>query len=300
MSVPRVANAPCSWGVLEFGSDQDSRAYGPVLDEMAASGYVGTELGDSGFLPDSPRELRDVLDERGLALMAAFVPVALASPAAHAEGLNRARETAQLLSAVGERPLIVLSDDNGENAMRTRNAGRIRLDHGLSDAEWRTFAEAAEQIAREVLEETGVRTAFHPHCGGFVETPREVEILLDRTDPQLLGLCLDTGHWTYGGGNAVGALRQWADRVWHVHFKDCQSDIAERARNGEWDYFQAVEQGLFCELGHGAVDFRGFLAELTCLHYSGWIVVEQDVLPNQGTPLESARRNRAFLRSLGL
>ncbi len=141
-------------------------------------------------------------------------------------------------------------------------------------------------------------------CRG-VETPGEVEALLDRTDPELLGLCLDTGHCTYGGGNAVHALRSYAERIWHIHFKDIhfkdmQPEVAERARNEKWDYFQAVERGLFCELGQGAVDFRGFLAELTRLRYSGWIVVEQDVLPGQGTPLESARRNRAFLRDLGL
>ncbi len=136
-------------------------------------------------------------------------------------------------------------------------------------------------------------------CRG-VETPGEVEALLDRTDPELLGLCLDTGHWTFGGGNAVQALRSYAERIWHVHFKDMQPEVAERARHEKWDYFQAVERGLFCELGQGAVDFRGFLAELTRLRYSGWIVVEQDVLPEQGTPLESARRNRAFLRNLGL
>ncbi len=300
MSVARVANAPCSWGVLEFESKVGALRYGRVLDEMAVSGYAGTELGDWGFLPTSPRQLREALHERGLTLMAAFLPVSLADPAAHAKGLDRARKIGQLLAAVGDSPMIVLSDDNGGNAKRTRNAGRIRIDQGLTEAEWGIFAEAAERIARVVLDEAEVRTVFHPHCAGFVETPREVEALLDRTDPELLGLCLDTGHCTYGGGSAVQALRSYAERIWHVHFKDMQPQVAERARNEKWDYFQAVERGLFCELGQGAVDFRGVLAELTRLRYSGWIVVEQDVLPGLGTPLESARRNRAFLRSLGL
>ncbi len=66
MSVARVANAPCSWGVLEFESKVGALPYGRVLDEMAASGYAGTELGDWGFLPTSSRQLREVLHERGL------------------------------------------------------------------------------------------------------------------------------------------------------------------------------------------------------------------------------------------
>jgi hypothetical protein len=32
----------------------------------------------------------------------------------------------------------------------------------------------------------------------------------------------------------------------------------------------------------------------------GRLTVEQDLLPGMGTPLESARRNRKYLRSIGL
>ena len=41
-------------------------------------------------------------------------------------------------------------------------------------------------------------------------------------------------------------------------------------------------------------------AELQRLRYSGWIVVEQDVLPGLGTPAASAQRNRDYLRRMGL
>ena len=46
--------------------------------------------------------------------------------------------------------------------------------------------------------------------------------------------------------------------------------------------------------------FAGVLAALHALNYDGWIVVEQDVFPGQGSPAESARRNREFLASLGI
>ena len=53
-------------------------------------------------------------------------------------------------------------------------------------------------------------------------------------------------------------------------------------------------------LGKGGVDFPGVVAWLRKHSYSGWIVVEQDVLPGMGTPKESARRNREYLKQLGL
>ena len=47
-------------------------------------------------------------------------------------------------------------------------------------------------------------------------------------------------------------------------------------------------------------DFPGMLAALEDVGYGGWIVVEQDVLPGMGNPRESARRNREYLRTLGV
>lgn len=61
-----------------------------------------------------------------------------------------------------------------------------------------------------------------------------------------------------------------------------------------------VGHGVFCELGQGDIDFPAVLAKLRDLNYEGWIVVEQDVLPGMGSPKESARRNRDYLRSIGL
>ena len=297
----RIANAPCSWGVLEFGLEGETAGYAQVLDEMAEAGYAGTELGDWGFMPTDPATLRAELDRRGLALLAAFVPVALADRAQHAGGEAAALRTARLLAdAAGEGCFIVLADDNGKVESRTQHAGRIRPEHALSDAQWQVFAEGANRIARAVRETVGLRTVFHHHCAGYVETPDEIEKLLMLTDPDTLGLCLDTGHYTYGGGDPCEALRRYRNRIWHVHFKDCHPEIAARARAEGWDYFEAVRRGVFCELGQGSVNFRAIVEDLQATGYDGWIVVEQDVLPAMGSPLASARRNRAYLASLGL
>jgi inosose dehydratase len=296
----RIANAPCSWGVLEFELEGEAAGYRQVLDEMAAAGYAGTELGDWGFMPTGPEALEIELRLRGLAMLGAFVPVAFSDPGAHAPGADTAVRTASLLAAVAEAPVIVLADDNGRDPVRTRNAGRVDPSQGLDDDGWDIFAAGVERVAREVLAATGVRCVFHHHCAGFVETPAEVDELLGRTDPDLVGLCFDTGHFAFGGGDPVEGIRRYAGRIRHVHFKDHDPKVATRARRDGWDYFESVRRGIFCELGRGDVDFTGVLAELDRIGYGGWIVVEQDVLPGMGSPAESATRNRAFLRELGL
>jgi inosose dehydratase len=306
--VIRVANAPCSWGALEFEATEQPVPASQVLDEMAAAGYAGTELGDWGFLPTTAAALADDTGRRRLALVAAFVPVALAREEALEEGLARAVRTARLLAEAGQveqvgqagEPLLVLADDNASVPNRTARAGRIREEDGLTPAEWDAFARRADRVAAAVRDATGLRTVFHHHCAGYVETPREIDELLSRTDPEMLGLCLDTGHLMFAGGDPLAALAAYRDRIWHVHFKDCDPALAAQSRVEEWDYHASVRRGIFCELGRGMVPFRGVLDALHATGYAGWIVVEQDVLPGLGTPAASAARNRAYLRRLGV
>jgi inosose dehydratase len=297
----RVANAPCSWGVLEFESKSASPGYAQVLDEIAASGYAGTELGDWGFMPTDPARLRDEVARRGLALLGAFVTMRMTDPASFDETTRRAITTAGLLAAVaGRAPFIVLSDDPATDPARTQAAGRVRPDQGLTPAQWDVAATGAERIARAVKDDTGLRTVFHHHCATFVETPDEIDALMARTDPALLGLCLDSGHIAYGGGTAIDLLARYDSRIRHVHFKDCEPHIAADARREGLGYQAALGRGLFCELGKGSVPFDDLLGALRAHGYDGWIVVEQDVLPSMGAPLESAKRNRTFLHQLGI
>ncbi len=297
----RVANAPCSWGILEFASEAVAAPYGTVLDEIRETGYAGTELGDWGFMPTDPGRLRNELAERGLQLIGAFVPVALANSNTHEDGVATAVRTARLMRDAGASDaFIVLSDDNASVADREQNAGRIGAGHGLSSPAWATFASGAERVARAVRDRAGLRTVFHPHCGGYVETPAEIDELMRRADRSLLGLVLDTGHIMYGGGDPLRVLEQHAGRVWHVHFKDCDPAVATHARSTGLGYLAAVRAQLFCELGAGAVNFSTLVPALQRDRYDGWIVVEQDVFPGHGTPKDSAQRSRDYLRSLGL
>lgn len=298
-----VGNAPCSWGTLEFDAVKGEQiGYSRMLDELVETGYTGCELGDWGYMPTDASVLAQELERRGLVMLGAFVPVALKDPRAHEPGLAAALKTARLLAAVASdpKPYLVLADANGSDPERTRRAGRISAGSGLTSAEWDVFAAGANRIASAVLDQTGLRTVFHHHCAGYVETPGEIGRFLDLTDPRRIGLVFDTGHFTYGAGHAgvVEALDRYAGRVWYVHFKDCDLRVAAEARDREWGYFTALRHGVFCELGKGAVDFPSVLRWLAAHAYSGYVLVEQDVLPGMGSPMESARRNREYLRSI--
>jgi inosose dehydratase len=245
--------------------------------------------------------LRQELAAHNLKLLGSWVSVYLHNAGHHAASEADAVRTARLLAEVGgPEALIVLGNDPYGDPMRTHYAGRIQPEHGMSDAQWQVFTEGANRVAHAVKRETGLRTVFHHHIGTWIETPEETTKLLSMTDPKLLGLVFDTGHYRFGGGDPLVGLQQHASRIWHVHFKDHAPAIAEQSRREDWNATRSVEHGVFCELGQGDIDFPAILAQLKDLNYQGWIVVEQDVLPGMGTPKESAQRNREYLRSIGL
>jgi inosose dehydratase len=270
------------------------QSYGEVLDEMVQAGYTGTELGPYGFLPTDSTELKRELGTRGLTLLGAFVPLPLGRPEQHQKGMQEALVTARLLAANGA-PFIVLADEMSEKRMAI--AGSATESDGFTPAQWEGAARLIGCIAGHA-KEIGVRSVFHHHAGTYVETPGEVARLLELTDPDLLGICLDTGHYLYGGGDPVEFARSQAKRIWHLHLKDIRRNVMDRVRRERIGYLEAIRLGVFSELGQGDVDLAGVIHELDQAGFDGWAVFEQDVDPTvPGTnPLASATRSREYLR----
>lgn len=299
----RIGNAPCSWGIVKGVDGQESLSWLQVLDDMQAAGYAGTELGDWGFMPDDAAIIRRELAARNLSMLGAFTPVRLWDAGCHAAAEETALRTASLLAEVSrdadEKPFVILADEAGAGSHRIAKAGRITEADGLSDEQWEALIEGAIHLAEAIRDETGLRTAWHHHCGTYVETAAETARLLDATPPDLIGLCLDTGHFAYAGDDPIEVLRRYRERVWHVHFKDCDGPTVAAARAERWDYVTAIRNGIFCAIGDGSVDHAGFFAELRDGGYDGWIVVENEAPPGRVPPLQMARNDRAYLRSLG-
>lgn len=296
----RVANAPCSWGVIE-NIEGERTTWEQVLDEIAGTGYEGTELGDWGFMPTDPARLSDELAKRNLAMIGSWINVHMTEPDKLKADTDQAVMTAKLMAAVGgTTPIVVLGNDPFVHPVRTGNAGRIKPEHGMSAEQWKNFIAGAETIARAVKEETGLRTVLHHHVGTWVETPEETKRFLENSNPDLVGLVYDTGHWKFGGGDPAEGLKRWWDRIWHVHFKGYSAEIGNRARSEGWDAVKAYENGVFSELATADIDFKPLADFVKQQNFDGWVVVEQDVLPGMGKPRESAQRNRDYLKSIGL
>jgi inosose dehydratase len=302
-----VASAPCSYGAFEItvGVQPDLPTPTEVLDHMAASGYDGTDLGPVGWLGEGP-ELAERLAARGLGLAGGYLALPLTDPGrmdAALADLSRLLDVFDgVRRAVPDRPPPRPTLADAGSPTRAANPGRAVADRALGlDAEgWKRLAESVGRAVGR-CRERGYEPTFHHHAATHVEAPWEIERLLELTD---VGLCLDTGHLLVGGGDPVALLRGWADRVNHVHLKDCRLDVVRTIVEERAPVEAIWRRHAFCRLGAGDLDVDGFLAALRSVGFAGWVVVEQDGILDGSWPAALAfadqAENRRFLRERGL
>lgn len=269
------ASAPDSWGVLDYPGPSWNQSYEKMLDEMVAAGYTGTELGPYGFFPTDPAVLKPQLDRRKLKLLGSFVPVVLSDPASAKIAVEQIRKVGGLLAAL-KAPFLVLAD--AQSKERDRISGRVRSDgsDSMTPAQWTNVAKVVEQAAK-VARDFGLDLVFHPHVATYVETPAECERFFDVASHTGVGLCLDTGHCVYGGGDAIAEADKFKSVLRFLHIKDVDAKVLEQARRKKLTFDQAIEDKVFTIIGKGSIDFPALFRLLAKNNYSGWMVVEQDV-----------------------
>jgi inosose dehydratase len=214
-----------------------------------------------------------------------------------ADDIAGMEETLDLFEAAGApaaRPVFA----DGGSPERAARPGAAAADRsvGLDDAGWRRFADGVARAA-EAARARGFEPTFHHHTATYVEAPWEIERVLELTD---VGLLLDTGHLALGGGDPVQGLRDWHERVDHLHVKDYSRSILDGVLADRAGMEEAWRRGVFVELGTGDVDLEAFFAEVESVGYSGWLVVEQDRIPapdeDASDAIAAQARNRAWLR----
>lgn len=284
----RVAAAPISWGVCEVPGWGHQMPRDRVLAEIRGLDLAAMEFGPDGFLPDDPRARSELLGDYGIAGIGGFVPVILHDPDRDPlPGL--ARVTADFVAAGAG--VLVLAADYGRAGYDARAV--------LDDQAWMRLLENLDRAAA-AAHERGLTAVLHPHVGTAVEGPAEVQRVLDGST---ISLCLDTGHYFVGGGSPASLAAAVPDRIAHVHLKDVDAGLADKVRNADLGYAQAVRNGLFVRLGAGAARIAETVRALEAAGYRGWYVIEQDLQldsepPPGGGPVAEVRANLEFLAEL--
>ncbi|MFK7892860.1 MAG: sugar phosphate isomerase/epimerase family protein [Granulosicoccus sp.] len=292
----RIGNAPCSWGV-EFAQDERNPDWQSVLQQCSDAGYTGIELGPVGYMPENPAQLADALAEHALELIGGVVFRAFHDPAKWDDVLDGARRTCEALKSHGASHFVLIDSISPKRAPTAGRAGEaVQMD----DEEWNAYRSRIETVARLGRDDYGLIAEIHPHAGGFMDFEPEIERLLAETDPDLLKICIDTGHCTYAGFDPLAFMLRHMDRITYVHFKTTDPVIKAQAIANRTGFYEACGNGIFCNLADGEVDFPAVRKLLVDSGYEGWCTIEQDCDPTLDIdPSSDARRNREYLQSIG-
>jgi inosose dehydratase len=291
----KVGSAPAAWGV-ERAQDPLQTPWQRFLDEVAEAGYEWIELGPPGYLPTQPAQLRRELETRHLKAAGGFVMPHIEDPLAWPEIEQSVWAVGAQLAELGAKHLLLM--DNLYSLLPAHIPTRAPA---LGSETWKILVEATHKTARLAHEKFGLRLVFHPHTETHVEYEPQIEQLLAETDPAWVGLCLDTGHHAYRGGDPVAFIQKHHQRLEYLHLKNIEPRKLAEINARDVSLAVATAEGIFCEPAIGVVDFRRLHDILEHMNYQGFAIVEQDMYPAPfDKPLPIARRTRAYLYDIGL
>ncbi|SNS10040.1 sugar phosphate isomerase/epimerase family protein [Actinacidiphila glaucinigra] len=291
----RIGSAPDSWGVW-FPDDPQQVPWQRFLDEVSQSGYEWIELGPYGYLPTDPARLTEETARRGLKVSAGTVFTSLhRGPSVWDATWEHVGQVAALAQAMDARHLVVIP-----SFWRDDKTAEIIEPRELTAEQWGHLATGMERLGRQVRDTYGLDIVVHPHADTHIDTEEHVERFLDATDPGLVSLCLDTGHYAYCGGDSVKLIETYGERIGYLHLKQVDPEIlADVVKNGV-PFGPAVQRGVMCEPPGGVPALEPVLAAAQRLGVDLFAIVEQDMYPCEPErPLPIAQRTRKFLRSCG-
>lgn len=290
----KIGAHPINWvgeDVREHGADT---TYETILDDIQRLGLKGTEMGRK--YPQDTTLLKHELSSRGIQLVSQWKSVLFSDPAYREQELASYRQHVEFLSGMGSK-VISTAEVGGSLHFDPRRTPNEKEVLRLDEAGWQSLAEGLNAAGR-IAQEYGLKLTYHHHGGTVVESPEEIDRLMELTDPSLVYLLYDTGHAYYGGAQPLAVLRKHYDRIAYIHLKDVRQAVLNEARDAAADFITCIRKGVFTVPGDGCIDFTPIIEELQARGYSGWAMLEGEQDPDQHPPYEYAIRALKYIDSL--
>ena len=250
-----------------------------AIDDIAAVGFPGIQFRANAVTDFKPAELKDLLAQHKLTFVAlSSGDVSLDEP--KAEQIAKHVANAQFVKDSGGLYLQVL--DVLKTYPRTATPDECKRLGAL-------LTELGKQTT-----DLGIPLGYHNHLNTLSQSPADLEMILDHSDPKYVKLELDTAHSVAGGGDPAKEILKYHDRLLFLHLKDVH-DIPANTPKAKYPFE-------FVELGRGRVDLPAVFTALEKVKFHGWAVVELDRVPDKSrTPKQCAEISKAYLdRKIGV
>ena len=287
MSV-KLGIAPIAWSnddMPELGGDTSLET---CLSEAREAGFTGIESG--GKFPKTSKELLPILNKHNINLCSGWYGANLLKRTVKDE-MENIRTQLDLFKDCNA-PCIVFAEVT--NSIQADESKSLSKRPKLDKDDWKKFCEKINEVGKR-LEGENMPLAYHHHMGTVIQSHEDTERLLSETN-DTVKLTIDTGHMLFAGGNSLKIIRDFKEKIAHVHCKDMREKVLKKSLSEDLSFRHAFLEGAFTVPGDGCIDYRPIFNELVKNKYQGWLVVEAEQDPKKANPFEYAKIGFNYLK----
>lgn len=290
----RFGVTPTLWSNDDFLDIDIGIPFGQIVSEMALAGYAGCSRGHK--YPSNPEQLKQELELRGLVMSEPWVSTYFTIQCMHDQTLASFDKEIEFLQKMGSGDMVLAELGHSSHQ---QPIALVPNAPDFTDDQWRRLGKGLNELGHKA-NKAKIKMCYHHHMGTGVMTMKHIARLAKETDPDLVSLCLDTGHLHFAGGDNLEFIEKYSDRIKHVHLKNIRQPVMDRALKQEMSFKEAILAGVFTVPGDhdGCLDFSGILKALANKGFNGWLVVEAEQDPAKAPPLKYAKMARQFLREI--
>lgn len=284
----RIGANPIIWSNDDMPKIGGKTSLDTCLSEAKLAGFEGMELGTK--FPRKAEKLGPILAAKGLSLVSGWYSTALLQRGVKAE-MKAIRDHLDLLKALGAKVLIASETSNSIHPDRKMPLSARPV---LPSRDWKQFGARLTELSERVRDE-GMQLVYHHHMGTVVQSEAEIDRLMEVTG-DAMHLLLDSGHATWGGGDAARIARHYRPRISHMHVKDVREEVMWQSQRKDWSFLDSVLAGVYTVPGDGFIDYVSILKQFK--GYDGWIVIEAEQDPEKANPFEYSKLGVKNLKAL--
>ena len=283
----KLGIAPIAWSnddMPELGGDTPIEQ---CLEEASAAGFTGIELG--GKFPRNPGITNFLLDKYNLKMPGGWYGSLLRTRSAEEEWVAM-QDHLNLLKLVNA-DVFVFADVSG--SIQGDQSKKLSTRPFMEDDEFIEYCKKINEISNRLSDE-GIPMSYHEHMGTIIQTENDVDRFMNNTNENTF-LLYDTGHLLFAEANFERVLKNYVQKINHVHCKDIRKNILENSLKNDLSFRESFLDGVFTVPGDGCIDYEPLFKILYENNYEKWLIIEAEQDPKKANPLEYAKIGYNYL-----
>ncbi len=286
MSV-KLGIAPIAWSNDDMPELGGETSLETCLSEARQAGFTGIESG--GKFPKTSKELIPILNKFDISLCSGWYGANLLKRSVKEE-MENIRSQLNLFKDC-KAPCIVFAEVT--DSIQGDEKKPLSKRPQLKKDDWITYCKKINELGKR-LENEQMPLAYHHHMGTVIQSHEDTIRLMQETNDSVK-LVIDTGHMLFAGGDSLKIIKDFKEKIVHVHCKDIRENVLKKSLAKDFSFRHAFLEGAFTVPGDGCIDYGPVLDELKRNDYNGWLVVEAEQDPKKANPFEYAKKGYAYL-----